>query len=278
MENNNNATIVRIESVARWGFIDLKELYRYRDLIFFMVLRGIKASYAQSVGGYAWAVIQPAIQIIVFSIIFGGLIGLSTTDGIPYPLRTTVAVIAWGYMSTTVSGTSNTLVTNAGMLAKIYFPRMVFLLTPVIGNLIPFAISLVLLVAVMLWYQVSLTTNVFMLPVFLLLMVLTPLSIGLWLSSLAIRYRDVKIAMTSMLRMLIYFVPVMYPSEQVPEKYRELYILNPFVGVIEGFQSCLLGLPFMWDSLIWSAIMTTVLLLTGAVYFRRMERVIVDVI
>jgi len=278
MENDNNVPVVRIDSVARWGVTDLKELLYYRDLVFFMVLRGFKAAYAQSVGGYAWAVIQPAIQIIVFSVIFGGLIGLSTEGGVPYPLRTTVAVIAWGYMSTTVQGASNALVFNASLLAKIYFPRVVFLLTPAIGNLITFAISLVLLVSVMLWYKVSLTSNLLMLPVFLLLMVLTPLSIGLWLSALAIRYRDVKIAMPSMLRMLIYLAPVMYPSSQIPVEWRDVYILNPFVGVIEGFQSSLLGLPFMWDSLIATSIITLVLLVTGSIYFTRMERVFVDVI
>ena len=268
---------IRIESAQKWGIVDISELLHYRDLLFFLIWRGIKVTYAQSVGGYAWAVIQPAMQIILFSLVFGGLIGLDA-DGIPYPLFTTVAVIPWGYMQNSLTGASNTLVNNSGMLAKIYFPRLIFLLTPVLGNLVPFGISLVLLVAVLVFYQVPLTLNIFMLPVMILLMVMAPLAFGTWMSSLAIRFRDVKIAMDSFLRMLIYLVPVMYPSSQVPEHLRQYYILNPFVGIIEGFKSCLLGVPFQWDSLIAAAAITVFFLLTGAVYFRRMERVIVDVV
>jgi lipopolysaccharide transport system permease protein len=278
MEQQADLPVVRIEAETRRGIIDLAELLHYRDLLYFMVWRGIKASYAQSIGGYAWAIIQPAIQVLVFSVIFGGLIGLDAQTTTPFVLLTTVAVIPWSYMSSSVGGTSNALVLNSGMLAKIYFPRVIFLLTPLFGNLVSFTVSLVLLVGVMLWFQVSLTLNMLVLPLFLLLMILTPLAIGLWLSSLAIRFRDVKIAMDSMLRMLIYLVPVMYPSESIPENLRQWYILNPFVGIIEGFQSALLGRPFMWDSGLAAIAITLVLLITGAIYFRRMERVIVDVI
>jgi len=269
--------VITIDSVRSWGVIDLRELIAYRDLLFFMVWRNVKVTYAQSVGGFAWAVIQPAFQIIVFTVIFGGLLELDS-DGMPYPLFTTVAVIPWAYMSGTLSGTSSALVHNAGMLAKIYFPRAIFLLNPVFGNLIPFLISLVVLFAVLVYYQVGLTQQIFMLPVFLLLMILTPLSIGIWLSSLAIRFRDVNIAMGMLMRTLIYLVPVMYPSDQISEGLRQWYILNPFVGVIEGFRSCLLGQPYHYDSLLTCLIITPVLLITGSIYFRRMERVIVDVI
>lgn len=269
---------VRIEPVAPWGFPDLKELNHYRDLIFFMVWRGIKAAYAQSVGGYAWAIVQPAMQIIVFSLIFGGLLGLDGGDDVPYPLFVTVAIIPWSYLSATVTGTSSALITNSGMLAKVYFPRIIFLLTPALGNLVSFTISFILVIGVLIIYQVPLTLNLLMLPLLIILMMLTPLAFGLWLSSMAIRFRDFNIAMGNFLRMLIYIVPVMYASEEIPEDFRRYYILNPLVGVIEGFKSCLLGVPFYWDSLITSTIITFILLLSGAVYFRRMERIIVDVI
>jgi lipopolysaccharide transport system permease protein len=266
-----------IEPVTGWGFIDLSELWEYRDLLFYMVWRGVKVGYAQSIGGYAWAIIQPAFQVIVFSLVFGGLLALDS-GGIPYPLLTTVAVIPWSYMSGTLSGTSNSLVINMGMLGKVYFPRAVFLLNPVFANLVPFTISLILLMGVLLYYQVMPSINYLMLPVLILFMILTPLAIGCWLSSLAIRFRDIQIAMGMLMRMLIYVVPVMYPSEQIPEHLRQWYILNPFVGVVEGFRSSLLGDPFMWDSLMATAIITPILLITGMVYFRRMERIIVDVI
>jgi lipopolysaccharide transport system permease protein len=279
MNDKNNPLEIRIDSVGQGGIIDLRELLHYRDLLFFLVLRGIKAGYAQSVGGYAWAIIQPAIQIIVFSVIFGAFIGLDT-GGTPYPLLTTVAVIPWGYMQSSVLGSSNTLVNNAGILSKVYFPRVIFLLLPIMGNLVPFLISQILLVAVLLYYQVQITLTILMLPVFLILMILTPLATGFWLSSLTIRFRDVKIAMPSTLRLLIYLVPVMYPSSQIPDEWRVYYILNPFVGVVEGFRSCLLGpdYPIMWDSLLTGAAVTAVLLITGAFYFHRQERIIVDVI
>jgi lipopolysaccharide transport system permease protein len=268
---------IRIEPVAPWGIINLRELLDYRDLLFFMVLRSVKVSYAQSIGGYLWAVIQPAMQIVLFTVVFGGLLGLDA-DGRDYLLLVTVAVIPWGYMVATLDGTSNCLVTNSGMLAKIYFPRAIFLLNPVLGNLIPFFISLALIVGVMIFYQVGLTTRILMLPVVFLFMILTPLSIGMWLSSLAVRFRDVKIMLSMITRMLVYTVPVMYQSDKIPAEYRDLYILNPFVGVIEGYRSCFLGEPFMWDSMLTSAVITTVLLITGSIYFRRMERIIVDVI
>ena len=164
------------------------------------------------------------------------------------------------------------------MLGKIYFPRVIYLLVPIIGSLVAFAVSVVLIVLVMIWYQVVPTWHLLYLPFLLMLMMLTPLAISLWLSSLAIRFRDVGIVMSFFLRMLIYFSPVMYPSEQVPDSLRQWFILNPFVGIIEGFQSSLMGDPMHWDSLLYSGVVTLVLLLTGAIYFRRMERLIVDVI
>jgi lipopolysaccharide transport system permease protein len=269
--------ITRIVPVAPWGIIDLRELVAYRDLLFFMIWRSVKVSYAQSVGGYLWAVIQPAMQILLFTVVFGGLLGLDA-DGRNYLLLVTIAVIPWGYMVGTLDGTSNCLVVNSGMLAKIYFPRAIFLLNPVFGNLIPFFISFALVAGVLIFYQVGLTSRMFMLPLVFLYMMLTPLSIGMWLSSLAIRFRDVKIVMAMLTRMLIYTVPVMYQSDKIPPEYRDWYILNPFVGVIEGFRSCLLGEPFMWDSMTSTIVITTILLITGSVYFRRMERIIVDVI
>jgi len=277
-DNSVDLPVIHIEAKSSWGFVDFRELLDYRDLLFFMVVRTIKVSYAQSVGGLAWAVIQPALQVLVFSLVFGVLLGVDS-DGMPYPLITTVAVIPWTYMSASLSGASNSLVNNAGILGKIYFPRVIFLLNPVIGNLIPFVISLFLLAAVLLYYQVALTLRVLMLPAIILLMVLTPLAMGFWISSLAIRFRDIKIAMGHFIRMLIYIVPVMYPPDRVPDEWRSIYILNPFVGIIEGFRSCLLPEEvFRWDSLLISAVVTVVLLITGMVYFRRMERVIVDVI
>jgi lipopolysaccharide transport system permease protein len=278
MKNNNVSQLVTvIDPVRSWGFPDFSELLQYRDLIYFLVWRGIKVTYAQSVGGFAWAIIQPAIQILIFSIFFGGLLKLDT-DGIPYPLFSTVAVIPWTYMAATMAAGGSSLINNAGMLGKVYIPRLIFVMNPSFGGLISFFISLVLIIGVLLFYKQPITPNILLLPVVFLLMVAVPLAISLWLSSLTIRFRDFKIIMGQLTRAAIYFVPVMYSSSQISPEWRSFYIINPFVGVIEGYRSCLLGSPIAWDSLIWSASVTTVLLVTGAVYFRRMERIVVDVI
>ena len=267
-----------IEPQPRWGLTDLRELAQYIDLLYFLVWRTIKVAYAQTVGGIAWALIQPAFQVLVFSLFFGGLLNVTPGDGVPYILFSTVAVIPWTYMSATMSGASSSLVSNSGMLAKIYFPRIIYPLVPMVSNLVTFFISLVLVAGVMIYYEVEPTRQMMYLPIVFLLMIITPLSIGLWLASLAIRFRDVQIVMGYFMRMAIYLVPVMYPSEKVPEELRSLYILNPFVGVVEGYNACLLGKPMYWDSLLTSVVVSTLLLLTGLFYFKRMERVIVDVV
>lgn len=279
MNNNTHVdkNITVIEPIAPLGFIDLRELARYRDLMYFMIWRTIKVAYAQSVGGFAWAIIQPAMQVLVFSIVFGQMLSVDT-GGIPYPLFATVAVVPWSYMSSTLAGASGSLVTNTKMLGKIYFPRIIYLITPIVGGLVSFFISLVLVVGVLIYYQVAPTAQMLLLPLLFLSMMMTPLAMGLWLSSLAIRYRDVRIMMGYVMRLLIYLVPVMYPSSQIPADYRIYYLFNPFVGVIEGFRSALLGSPIMWDSLLVGFVVSLVLLISGGVYFRRMERIIVDVI
>jgi lipopolysaccharide transport system permease protein len=278
MNNDNiNQSVTVIDPVRSWGFPDFPELLHYRDLIYFLVWRGIKVVYAQSVFGFSWALIQPAIQILIFSIVFGGLLQLDT-DGVPYPLFSTVAVIPWSYMAGVMTTGGSSLINNTGMLGKVYIPRLIFVMNPSIGGLISFFISLVLVIAVLLFYKQPISQNIFLLPVVFLLMLATPFAIALWLSSLTIRFRDFKIVMGQLMRAVIYFVPVMYPSSQISPEWRSLYIVNPFVGVIEGYRSCLLGNPIAWDSLIWSASVTTVLLVTGLVYFRRMERIVVDVI
>jgi lipopolysaccharide transport system permease protein len=277
MTSDKTEAISIIDPVRRWGFPDFVELFQYRDLVYFLVWRNVKVAYAQSVGGLAWALVQPVLQILIFSSVFGAWLQLDT-NGIPYPLFSTVAVIPWTYMSGTMTIGSGSLVNNTGMLGKVYFPRLIYVLTPSVGNLIPFFISLIIMVAVLLFYQHPLTKQILLLPVVFALMIATPTAVSLWFASLTIRFRDFTIIMGYVTRSVIYFVPVMYSSSQIAPEWRSIYILNPFVGVVEGYRSALLGTPIYWDSLAWSAGITAVLLVTGAVYFHRMERVVVDVI
>jgi len=257
--------------------IDFAELKRYRDLFYFLVLRDVKVLYAQTILGFAWAILNPAIQIILFTVIFGKIANVPT-DGIPYFLFSTVAIIPWTYMSEAMNQSSQSLVSEQGMLGKVYFPRMIFPLTPVLAKLVDFTISLLLLIGVLIFYKVTPTWNMLLLPVFVLYMMLIPAGIGMWLSSLAVRFRDVKFAMSFIIRMLIYTAPVLYSAVSIPPQYRLLYSLNPIVGVMEGYRACLLGGPIPWGFIVPGMVTSVLLMLSGAMYFRRMERVIVDVI
>jgi len=266
-----------IEPPTGWQMIDFRELREYGDLFIYLVKRDIKVMYAQTILGFAWAILNPLIQIVVFSIIFGRLAKIDT-DGIPYFLFSTIAIIPWTYMSGAMTSSSQSLIASSGMLGKIYFPRIIFPITPALSRLVDFAISIVLLIAVMVYYGVVPTANIIFLPIFLVMMVSVPVAIGLWLSSLAIRFRDVKFAMPFAIKMLIYSAPILYSASQIPDEYRFWYSINPIVGVVEGFRACLLGTDIPWMYVLPGFATALILLASGAMYFRRMERVIVDVI
>lgn len=275
--SHRTAEVTVLAPPSRWEFIDFKELYEYRDLFWSMVSRSIKVLYAQTILGFAWAIVNPFVQIILFSVIFGKVAKVPT-DGIPYVLFSTVAVIPWTYMSQGLTLSSQSLVTGNAMLGKVYFPRLIFPLTPVLAKLVDFTVSLLLLGTIMVWYQVSLSWNLIYLPFFVLLMISIPAGIGMGLSAFAIRYRDVKHAMPWAISLLVYTAPILYSASSIPADYRILYSLNPLVAVIEGFRACLLGTPLVWTYILPGTIVTIILLLGGAMYFKRMERVFVDVI
>ena len=272
---NKNVSVIKPKS--GWQIINFKELKEYRDLFYFLVWRDIKVLYAQTILGFLWAVLQPLIQIVIFTIIFGKIAKIST-DGIPYILFSSVAIIPWTYMSQSMTQSSQSLVGGQAMLGKVYFPRLIFPMTPVLAKLIDFGISILIILVVAIYYRVLPTWNLLLFPVFVALMMSISAGIGMWLSAMAIRFRDVKHAMPFAIRMLMYTAPIVYSASSIPEKYRIIYSLNPIVGVIEGFRACFLGTPVPW-LFIWPGIITAgILLVSGAFYFKRMERVFVDVI
>jgi len=273
--SENRVTVLTAES--GWALFDFNELRQYRDLFYFLVWRDIKVLYAQTVLGFAWAILNPAIQIVIFSIIFGKVANLDT-GGVPYVLFSTVAIIPWTYMSDTMSAASQSLVQGKQLLGKIYFPRVMFPLTPILAKLVDFSISLSILILVMFYYQVTPTWNLLLIPGLVLAMMLVPAGIGMWLAALAIRYRDVKFAMTYMIKLLIYSAPILYSAASIPEDLRFWYSLNPIVGVIEGFRVSLLGGPIEWQFILPGLATSVLIFLSGALYFRRMEKVFVDVI
>ena len=273
----SNDKVTVIKPISGWQLINFKELIEYRDLFYFLVWRDIKVLYAQTILGITWAIINPIIQIIIFTIIFGKVARIST-DGIPYILFSSVAIIPWAYMSQSMTMSSQSLVSGQGMLGKVYFPRLIFPMTPVLSKLVDFAISFVIIVGVMIYYRVFPTWNLLFLPIFIMLMMIIPAGAGIWLSAMAIRFRDVRFAMPFVIQMLMYSAPIIYSASTIPEKYRIIYSLNPIVAVVEGIRACLLGTPMPWTFIWPGVIMAFILLFSGAFYFKRMESVFVDVI
>ena len=275
--NDNSETLTIIEPKSGWQIKDFQELKDYQDLFYFLVWRDIKSLYAQTVLGFLWAILHPLVQIVVFTVIFGHVAKIST-DGIPYFLFSSVAIIPWAYISQAMSRSSASLTQGSSMLGKIYFPRLIFPITPVLAKLVDFGISMFIIVCIMLYYRVAPTMNLLFFPVLLLMMMSIPLGIGLWLSSLAIRFRDIQQAMPFFIQMLMYSAPIVYSASTIPDKFRMIYSLNPIVGVIEGYRACLLGTAMPWMYILPGMFTTAILLISGAVYFKRMERIIVDVI
>ena len=269
--------VVTIKARSGWQAINLKELIAYRDLFGFLVWRDIKVLYAQTILGFLWALLQPLVQIIIFTFIFGKVAKLPT-EGMPYVVFSTVAVIPWTYISQAMSASSQSLVSGQNMLGKVYFPRLIFPITPVLAKLVDFSLSLLIVLGVLVYYRIAPTWNLVLLPVFIMLMVSVATGVGLWFSAMAIRFRDVKLAMPFAIRMLMYTAPIVYSASSIPGKYRTLYSFNPIVSVIEGFRACLLGTPFAWQYILPGMITALVILVSGAFYFQRMERVFVDVI
>ncbi len=275
--NLDSSPVIVITPQNGWQIIDFKELREYRDLFYFLVWRDIKVLYAQTILGFMWAILNPLVQIAVFTIIFGKVAKLPT-DGIPYALFSTVAIIPWTYMSAAMTQSSQSLISQQSILGKVYFPRLIFPWTPILSKLVDFGISLAIVGVVLLYYRVAPTWNLLLLPIFIAMMLSVPAGVGMWLSTLAIRFRDIKFAMQYVIQMLMYSAPIVYSASTIPEPYRVLYSLNPIVGVIEGFRACLLGTTMPWQYILPGMMTSMLLVVTGAFYFKRMERVFVDVI
>ena len=271
-----------------WQVIDVREIIAYRDLFFFLIWRDIKVRYAQSVLGLGWAILQPVFQTGVITVIFGGIAKMDAPYHWPYLLFSFVGTLCWNLFSTGVNDAAGTLVGNANMISKVYFPRMLLPLTVVLGKLVDHLIGLVVLAGFMVYmgtssrfaeYSFAPTPYLLILPALILLTMLSSAGVGMWLTSMAVQYRDVRYIMGFAIGMLMWGSPVVYSTDKVPDAYRLIYGLNPMVGVIEGFRTALLGSqPMPWDLLGLSALVSVVLFLSGALYFRRTERYFADVV
>lgn len=258
--------------------MDLKELSHYRDLLFFLVARNIKIKYKQTVLGGLWAVIQPFFMMVVFTLFFGRLAKMPS-DGIPYPIFNYSAMIAWVYFAQAVGQSGNSIVGEQNLISKVYFPRIVIPLTPIISGLLDFFIAFLVLLGMMLYYRIWPTMMVFILPLLIMLMMLTAIGVGTILSALNAKYRDIGYTIPFLLQFWMFASPIVYPSSLVPERYRMIYAINPMVGVIEGFRSALLGnTVFPAPMVVLSAAVSLGLFMAGIVYFKQVERHFADVI
>ena len=276
---------VRVEISKRktWQLItakDIAELLHYRDLLYMMVKRDVTIIYKQTVLGFAWAIIKPIVQMVIFTIIFGKFAGIQERiDGkIPYALFSFVALVPWTYFSSALTNATNSLVSGQVFITKVYFPRVIIPLTPILSKLVDFSIAFVIMLALMFYYGIALTPLVVVIPLLVVIMVMASFGMGLWLSALSIQYRDINQMMAFLAQLLMYLAPVIWPLSLLPEKYRLIYGLYPMVGVIEGFRACLLGTSAIpWDLIGMGSITSVILLLTGLVYFRNKEKIFADV-
>ena len=267
-----------IEPPKGWAPLHLGELWKFRELLFFLTWRDIKVRYKQTALGAAWAILQPVLTMILFSIIFGGLAKLPS-DGIPYPIFTFTALLPWQLFAFALSQSSNSLVGNQNLISKVYFPRLIVPFSSVLAGVVDFAISFIVLVGLMAFYDIGLTLTTLLLPLFLLLALTSALAVGLWLSALNVKYRDIRYVVPFLTMFWMYATPIAYSSSLIPEKWRWLYSLNPMTGVVEGFRWAILGKSSLdVISLSISACMVVALLIGGLYYFKRMETSFADII
>ena len=276
-ENVAIPTIV-IRPSQGWIALKLKDLWEYRELLYFLVWRDIKVRYKQTALGAAWAIIQPFFSMVVFSVFFGKLAKMPS-DGIPYPIFAFSALVPWTFFANGLAQSANSLVDSANLIRKVYFPRLTIPIANVLSGLVDFTIAFVVLLGMMFWYGVAPTARIVWLPLFLLLALVTALAVGLWLSVLNVEYRDVRYTIPFLTQFWMYATPVVYPSSLLSEPWRTIYGLNPMVGVIEGFRWALLGTKTAPGPMIAvSAGAAVLLLIGGAYYFRRMEKTFADVV
>jgi len=260
-----------------WIPINFRDLWAYRELLYFLIWREIKVRYKQTLLGFAWAIIQPLFMMIVFTLFFGNLAKVPS-EGVPYPLFSYAALLPWTLFAEGITRSSNSLVQDANLIRKVYFPRLIMPLAGVISPLVDFAIAFAILVVLMFYYGYAPTVTVLWLPVFVLLALMTAVGVGLWLATINVKYRDVRYVIPFIVQLWLFASPVVYSSGLLPERYQAIYGLNPMAGVIEGFRWALLGTKPPGHLIAVSVVIVVVVLISGAFYFRRSEKKFADVV
>jgi len=270
--------VISIKPRRGWSYLGLGDLWRFKDLLYFLVWREIKGRYRQMALGPLWIILKPLIVMVVLSLVFGKLAKMPS-DGLPYPVFSYAALLPWTMFTVAVSKSAQSLVSNMSIISKVYFPRLIIPVASGCAGLVDFFMSFLILMGMILAYGFWPTWRIMALPAFIVLAMAAALAIGLWLATLAVKYRDVSFAIEHLLQVAMYATPVVYPASMVPQPYRDFYLLNPMAVVIEGFRWSLLGQgqPFGWPAAV-SCSLVAVLLITGAYMFRRTERNVVDLL
>lgn len=273
-----NEETLLLKPTSGWISLNLKDLWRYRELVYFLTWRDILVRYKQTLLGAAWAIIQPLMQMVVFNFLFGNMANISTGE-IPRTIFTFSALLPWNLFSKSLSDTSRSLVTNRGMITKVYFPRLVIPLASVLSGVVDFLIAFVIMVGMMFYYQVSISATAWILPLVILFALILALGVGLWFSAWNLHYRDVRYFIPFLTQFWMLATPIAYPLSEIPAELQTLYMLNPMVGIVESFRWALLGGdPVPQLALILTGVIGVVILITGLFYFRRMERTFADTV
>jgi|SRR5205085_44320 len=269
--------LVTIEPSGSWVALGLGQLWAYRELLYFLIWRDLKIRYKQTILGVAWALMQPLLMTLIFTIFLGNLARVPSDDT-PYSLFALAGLLPWTFFSTAVIGSAESLIRSSHLITKVYFPRVIIPFAATGARLVDFAISFIILFGMMVYYGVKLTPGILMLPVLIVLVTLLSLAVGLWTSALNVKYRDVGVVLPVLIQLWMFASPVVYPASLVPPKWQWLYFLNPLAGIIEGFRAALFGRPFQWFALGVSTAFSLILIICCTYFFRRMEKSFADII
>jgi lipopolysaccharide transport system permease protein len=268
---------IRLQKSRGWIGLNFGELWAHHELVYFLTWRDIKVRYKQTALGAAWAILQPVFTMLVFSLFFGKLGGMKS-DNVPYPIFAFTALVPWTFFAYGLSQASNSVVASENLIKKVYFPRLVIPLATVMSGAVDFALAFLVLLVMMAYYGVAVTANVIWIPAFVLLTFVTSLGVSLWLAALNVQYRDVRYAIPFLTQFWMFATPIAYPSSLLSDKWRSIYAINPMVGVVDGFRWALLGSGTPpGPTVIVSSAVSLLILIGGAMYFRRMERTFADI-
>lgn len=274
----NAVPVVRIESAKTWPSLKLGELWGFRELIYFLIWRDIKVRYKQTILGAGWAIVQPLFTMLLFSLFFGRLAKVPS-DGIPYPLFSFSALVPWSYFANALGQASNSLVSNSSLIKKVYFPRLAIPIAKVLSALLDFGLAFLLLLGMTFYYRIHPSFRILWIPLFLLLAMVTALGAAFWLSALNVRIRDVEQTLPFLIQIWLFATPIAYPSSLLSEPWRTLYAINPMVGVVEGFRWALVGANTAPGPMLTvSSLVAAAMLVSGAFWFRRLEKTFADVL